>query len=620
MDRPKMGQLTTTTTASKMGNSKISNSKIGDSGNVRPVFSCQLFPVRLFPVRSLWIGGLGLAAAATSVLALEASLGEAGIDAHRLHQPPYNLTGKKIAIGQVEVGRPGIFGVDKEVAQSKSLMVTGIFYQDGDPIADEQLDVHAHNVASIMIGRTKVVRGVAPDARLYASAIGQQERNGQTAQCLAAQHIARQNGGDLRAINFSFGEPLQRDPRPDAVLDGNALLTLCIDWSARVHDVLYAVAGNQGRGRIPIPTDHFNGMTVASAGQQDGVFRKVHSSNLGDVSSVLAPWIVGVEGNVGPRRAISVMAPGSEIAVLNPDDLIDRGTGTSLATPHITATIALLQEYGDRLFRQTQASQKSFSPKNPVDPTVKQSLEQSLEQPSTRPAPTWSLDSRRHEVMKAVLMNSADKLQDTGNGLRLGMTRTALTKRNQTWLESDAYREAKIPLHAQMGTGHLNAFRAFRQFQAGQWQPGIVPPIGWDYRAIARPEGQTPAPKFWDYELENPLQKDSFVAITLTWDRHVQLKDTNDNGLYDVGETFDDQGLSNLDLYLLPIPEPNQPILGKGKREKIIASSISSVDSVEHIFALIPKTGHYKIRVQLENTAHSQPQTYGLAWWTRPVN
>lgn len=29
-----------------------------------------------------------------------------GIDALKLHQAPYNLTGRKIAIGQVEIGRP----------------------------------------------------------------------------------------------------------------------------------------------------------------------------------------------------------------------------------------------------------------------------------------------------------------------------------------------------------------------------------------------------------------------------------------------------------------------------------------------------------------------------------
>jgi len=60
----------------------------------------------------------------------------------------------------------------------------------------------------------------------------------------------------------------------------------------------------------------------------------------------------------------------------------------------------------------------------------------------------WSLASRRQEVMKAVMLNSADKVQDTGNGLRLGMKRRIDDKQNQDWLASDAYRDPKISLHA----------------------------------------------------------------------------------------------------------------------------------------------------------------------------
>ena len=45
------------------------------------------------------------------------SLGTAGIDALRLHAFPYNLIGRKIAIAQVEIGRPGQFGLDKKVSK-----------------------------------------------------------------------------------------------------------------------------------------------------------------------------------------------------------------------------------------------------------------------------------------------------------------------------------------------------------------------------------------------------------------------------------------------------------------------------------------------------------------------
>jgi len=54
----------------------------------------------------------------------------------------------------------------------------------------------------------------------------------------------------------------------------------------------------------------------------------------------------------------------------------------------------------------------------------------------------WSLASRRQEVMKAVMLNSADKVQ-YGDGRRLKMKRRIIDKQNQDWLASDAYRDPK---------------------------------------------------------------------------------------------------------------------------------------------------------------------------------
>ena len=106
-------------------------------------------------------------------------------------------------------------------------------------------------VAEVMIAQDKYLKGIAPQAKLYASAVGSLNEGGQPQECLASQHVAQQNSGDVRAINFSFGESLDRDERDEAKLDGKALLTYCIDWSAKHHDVLYIVAGNQGKGGIP---------------------------------------------------------------------------------------------------------------------------------------------------------------------------------------------------------------------------------------------------------------------------------------------------------------------------------------------------------------------------------
>ena len=340
-------------------------------------------------------------------VALDDSVGKNGVNARRLHDSPYNLLGRKIGIGQVEVGRPIKLGKDKAANVLRVLFPRAVFYRNELPKPDKNADNHASMVAEVMIARDKRLSGIAPQATLYASAVGSLSNGGQPHECLASQHVALQNSGDVRAINFSFGESLDRDERDNAQLNGKALLTSCIDWSARQHDVLYVVAGNQGKGGIPIPTDNFNGITTAYTMKRGGQFSKVDFANLSALPVGIGSSFIKKEINAGERRAVSLLAPGGQISVYNQSGEIEQVSGTSFAAPHITGAVALLQEYGDRQLRTKSANS--------------------------------SLDSRRHEVMKAVLLNSADKIADRGDGLMLGMERTIMGEKNHTWFEADAY-------------------------------------------------------------------------------------------------------------------------------------------------------------------------------------
>lgn len=535
-----------------------------------------------------WVGGISFSLVSVPVMAVMSSVGESGINAQRLHEVPYNLTGRKIAIGQVEIGRPAQFGLDKAGASNQSVRPGRLFVGDDPAQANDYVDAHAANVASLMISEDKTVKGVAPDAVLYAAAVGSESGGDQPAECLAAQTVAFQNGGDVRAINYSFGESLTQDPRPNAVLDGNALLTQCVDWSARVHNVLHVIAGNQGRGGYPIPTDTYNGVVIANSMRRQGQFTKVDFFSLGSEPEIVLGRDPATESNVGARRSVSLVAPGSDLETLSPDgEIAPPASGTSFAAPHVTATVALLQEFGDRAIRAV------------------------LEEQGNLTNSPWTLDARRQEVMKAVLMNSADKIADQGDGRRLQMSRTLVNQRNQDWLQSDAYRTQSLPLDAQMGTGHLNAFRAYQQFSAGQWSPDrSVPAMGWDYRSVEFVnDAETSA--YQDYVIESPLEAGSFISATLAWNRLVELQDRNNNGQYDIGETFSNRGLNNLDIYLMRAEEEDTA--------QSVWSSVSRVDSVEHLFYAIPATGQYKIRVVFRDRVNDVVQPYALAWWAVPI-
>jgi hypothetical protein len=120
------------------------------------------------------------------------------------------------------------------------------------------------------------------------------------------------------------------------------------------------------------------------------------------------------------------------------------------------------------------------------------------------------------------------------------------------------------------------------------------------------------------YVFDTPLKQNSFVSLTLAWDRKMSLLDygadgtanTHDagegNGIFDPGENFNAQGLTDMDLYLLPA--------GATSIAQAIDKSISVVDSVEHVFFQIPQQGNYEFWVQQVNSPLGT-QDYAAAWW-----
>jgi hypothetical protein len=306
---------------------------------------------------------------------------------------------------------------------------------------------------------------------------------------------------------------------------------------------IFVVAGNQINPQAPggpVPTDNYNGITVAaSARAPDGYFREVGLLNIfGDAVDA-----------VGERTSTDILALGDMIDVAGPNGTIPLRTtssGTSFAAPHVTGTIALLQQR----------------------------------------AATLSNNARRHQVMKAVILNSADKIKDI-----IGMERTVVNLGDSNWFGTDAHSDPFIPLDREMGVGHLNANRAVQQIADGEFGLGPVPDRGWDFASFDDPF--TPN----TYILN--LDADDYVSATLVWDREVVLNSPELE--YQRGDEFIDFGFANFDLYLVPA--------GQGIGQAV-ASSTSSAWNLEHIFAKVEEAGNYELQVWGE-----VGQFYAIAWW-----
>jgi hypothetical protein len=505
------------------------------------------------------------------------------------------VNGAGVGIGMMEAGRPGDRDVDHNVDHYHDDVNPLRVFEQRDQIEApgglgtyiELENGHATSVASIMIGTAQEsppgldarIIGVAPAASLSAAAYIFSQNAIDTLHNLVTLANPR-----TWVINHSYGVV-----SIGTVPDGNFPLTQYLDWSATQYDILHVVAGNQVRPTPQqFPKDQFNGITVIASTRQTVNGQYLQTALFNEFAN-------GIDAD-GPRVSAGIMAPGEGILAALPGNQEEPNFGgTSGAAPHVTGTVALLHQYGQyKINNQASAFWKAGT-------------------------------ARRHEVMKAVLLNSADKTENVH-----GSTRTIISNTGYRWEHSLANTRADLPLDLRLGAGHLNVQNAFRQYRSGEWDVGeigslqniypeldkaaarIVPSIGWDYGLSRNAfDDETGLDYSVDsvYVINRTLQAGEVIAATVCWDRRVELISPIPNDYTQGFVEYDnvDEIFKDLDLFIYPAgADPKGP--------NWVDASTSAVDNVEHVFYEVEETGMYQI-VVCNSGGLQDDNWFGVAWW-----
>jgi hypothetical protein len=361
------------------------------------------------------------------------------------------------------------------------------------------------------------------------------------------------NGVKTDVINVSVGDPTD--------LVGDNFTTVALDGLiAQNHTTVVVAAGNAGPDgdTVGSPASGYNGISVgATAADSSLTYSSVVYFSSRGPNDFYNPYTKIT--TPGVRAAVDLVAPGDEFIISSDSKQITYGSGTSYAAPLVAGAATQLSALAHVV--------ATYFP-----------------QPGA--------DANDGRVLKAILMNSADKLPGWNNGQ--AMTNGVLTTTQA--------------LDYTQGAGQLNVARAEDNYLDGQFDPKVVGnsspnlgPKGWDLSTVTKGTDNL-------YDL-GQITAGTTLTTTLAWfvDR------TYDSSTQTAGEgSFANL---NLDLY--------EVVAGS---DKLIAVSAAPYENVQQLSFALPASSDYVVGVDFAGIAYgpsdgSTPnsETYALAWSDVPV-
>lgn len=436
---------------------------------------------------------------------------------------------------------------------------------------NDLFDRHATWIGSLIGGRKGSSnpgdhqQGIAPDSDLRSGAFASQWTG--SAYTLAFSFTNNSfftpfqaNFGTADVINSSWAG---LDPT------GTSSFAVALDGLARTHpSTTYVVAaGNRGPGANTVgwPGSGYNAITVGALGGGNSFSTIASFSSRGPQDWARASGSGMVSA---ARSAVDISAPGQSLTVA----YYGGQTGGNNAT--LSGSPSGGNE-GPASYMHNLEGTSLASAVTAGAATLLNSASHNTLALSTNSA------SRDARVIKAVLLNSAEKLAGWNNGqLPNGVGGVDTTQ----------------ALDYTFGAGRLDLDQAYDQYLLGHTDVagtavgnlGTVQGSGWDFGNVANGQSN-------DYFINLPLQGGTDLTASLTWFRNRSFN----------GSRGADLGQSNLNLTIFDASAGN-----------VIARSHSQYNVVEHLSFQVPKTGFYGIRVEhVGNLFGNQSlEPYGLAW------